>query len=214
MISAWDIGKGLRDLPRGGSPYGSVLYHALLQDHFSGASLDTSKWSRTQSTTGFVEVEVPLGMCRMRGNGSWGSNGAFSASSWARAAGLVYEVSWLASANTSACIGWHDGAGVSFADIAHGFLLQDFNIFVFENSNNRGDVGDYADHTLYRARFTILGSNCKYEIQGGAFGTFGGSSWTNVTPGTSSSATDPLSAAFVIQDLDGMLLDDIRVYST
>lgn len=179
---------------------GAVLtYNDLFAEAFDAASLDTSvKWNHAESSAGNVAIEAANDRLKLVGNNSWGTNGIFSNFSIARAAGLVFQCDFLIDATTSGLIfGWHDGAGHSFSDFAHGIDISNTstNVFIFENGSSRGAVGSSTiavDH-WYRVRITIGAAGAAvYEIQGGHYGHFGSTSFTTITPGTTSSATDPL----------------------
>jgi hypothetical protein len=190
------------------STWGAIIdaTNYIFRDDFMGASLDTTTgWTRAQSTAGNVEIDTNWAWLKLKGDGTWGHNGAFSQTSTTRAAGKVFlcdvYVPLEANAgNHNAIVGWHDGSGQSYSDFAHGI---DFTtsagvrrLFAFENGNSRGAVGanpGYTEGETYRVRITLGSSNdATYEIQGGQYETIGGASWTDITPGTTSSSTSPL----------------------
>lgn len=193
------------------------------RDDFMGDSLDTAtKWTRAQSTAGNVEIVTLYQWLKLTGNSNWGTNGAFTQSSIARANGKIFQVDVYtgrnATANNSHVVGWHDGAGHSFSDFAHAVLFTSSgaaNILkVYENGNDRGAVGSgYDNGTVYRVRITLGASNnAVYQIQGGAYGALGSGSWTTITPGTSSSSTTPLHGGFTCHPTGVMYLSDVKIY--
>lgn len=202
----------------------------IFRDDFLGTSLDTTtNWTRAQSTAGNVEIDTNFGWLKLKGDGTWGDNGCFSQTTTARASGKVFladvYVPLEGSATThNVVVGWHDGAGQSFSDFAHGL---DFTasggvrrLEVFENGNDRGLVGTnpgYTEGYIYRVRITLGSSNnATYEIQGGTeYGALGGSSWTDITPGTTSSSTTPLAIGATRQSTGNALyyIGDMRMYS-
>lgn len=182
----------------------------LFRDDFMGSALNTTNlWARAQSTVGNVEINTAFAWCKAVGDGVWGDNGAHSLPSFARATGRVFQIDAYPgvlgpTVGANLIVGFSDGAGFSFTNFSHGV---DFSVnagahalFVFENGTSRGVVGSgYTDGAIYRIRITIQNPNtgAKYEIQGGPeYAPLGGSTWTNITPGTTNSATTPLFAGF------------------
>lgn len=191
------------------------------RDDFMGASLDTTTgWTRTQSTAGNIEIQTAGGTAnwlKVRGDGTWGNNGAFSQTSIARATGKIFQCDiFLTSTIAYPMIGFHDGAGTSYTDFSHGLQFTSSGpavLKVWENGNDRGSVGSYAINTIYRVRITLGASNnATYEIQGGAFAALGGATWTDITPGTSSSATTPLHAGVAGKDAVDSYVGDVKLY--
>lgn len=199
----------------------------IFRDDFMGATLDTgSTWTRSQSTAGNVEINTDYAWCKAKGNSAWGNNGAFTQATTSRSAGKIFECSvWSGDGvgGTGALapniiVGWHDGAGHSFSDFSHGIDFTETGgvraLFVFENGTSRGAVGaSYSLNTIYRVRITLGASSATYEVQGGPeYAAMGGASWTNITPGTSSSTTTPLAAGFAIADPINAYVGDVKVY--
>jgi hypothetical protein len=192
------------------------------RDDFMGASLDTAtNWTRTVSTAGNIEIETKFGWLKVTGNGSWGTNGINSQASITRANNKVFMCDvYTGAAVPNLVVGWHDGAGASFADFAHGvdFTQSGSNVLtVFENGTSRGNVGSgWSLSTIYRLRITLTaGTNATYEIQGGSqYAALGGSSWSNITPGTSSSATNTLYAGVAVNttSLTACYIGDVKIY--
>lgn len=209
-------------LPSSWSKVTDALAPYAFRDDFMGAALDTATvWTRAQSTAGNVEINTDFGWCKMRGNGNWGDNGMFSQASIARANGKVFLCDvYVGRAGTpNLVVGFHDGSGQSYSDFAHGvdFTTPAGNVLqIFENGNSRGTVGSgwSAGHT-YRVRITLGGSNnAVYEIQGGTeYDALGGATWTDITPGTSSSSTTPLHAGATINsNVSDCYISDVRIY--
>lgn len=200
----------------------------IFRDDFMGATLDTgSTWTRSQSTAGNIEIATDWAWCKVKGNSSWGANGAFSQATTSRSAGKIFECYvWTgdgvgaggAGLAPNLVVGWHDGAGQSYADFAHGIDFSETGgvraIFIFEDSNSRGTVGaSYSLNTIYRVRITLGTSSATYEIQGGTqYAAMGGASWTDITPGTTSSTTTPLAVGFTINDPVTTYVGDVKAY--
>lgn len=194
------------------------------RDDFMGASLDTAtKWTRTVSTAGNIEISTAFQWLKLTGNGSWGTNGIISQTSVARAAGKVFMCDVFpndATTNPNLVVGWHDGAGVSYADFAHGIDFTTSGaptgvLTIFENSNSRGNVGTgYTLGYIYRVRITLGASSAAYAIQGGPeYAAIGGSTWSDITPGTTSSTTTPVYAGAVISTaVSNCYVGDVKVY--
>ncbi|HYC31560.1 MAG TPA: hypothetical protein VEB59_04680, partial [Gemmatimonadales bacterium] len=98
------------------------------RDDFMGATLDTStKWTRSQSTAGNVEINTDFAWCKVKGNDNWGTNGAFAQAGVART-GAVFEcyvytgdgVGATVAGAPDLVVGVTDGAGISYSDFAHG----------------------------------------------------------------------------------------------
>lgn len=136
------------------------------------------------------------GRVKLVGTG-WGNSGIRGTKSLPRASGRVFVADVVPGSNANTIVGFHDGAGISYTDFVHGiYFYSTGTIGIFENGNFRGNVGSgFTPGTLYRVRITIGTTNAVYQIQGGAYGTLGSASWTNITPGTTSSSTDPVYAA-------------------
>ena len=190
----------------------------IFRDDFTGASLDTgSTWTRNQSTAGNVEINTAFAWCKAVGNNSWGANGARSQATTARANGKVFMCDLEfggTGANDGLIVGWNDGGGNSYTNIVHGLNFNNATIHAFENSNDRGAVGSgFSAGVIYRIRITLGASNnATYEIQGGTqYAALGGSSWTDITPGTSSSSTTPLAAGFSVYG-NTNYVGDVRLY--
>lgn len=83
---------------------------------------------------------------------------------------------------------------------------------MYENSNNRGTVGSgWTAGCIYRVRITLTTTGATYEIQGGReYPAIGGATWTNITPGTTSSATATLHAAAVAY-ANTAYVSDVRI---
>lgn len=189
------------------------------RDDFMGASLDTAtEWTRAESTAGNVEISTVYQWLKVRGNGSWGNNGLFSQQTWTRATGrqLIVDV-YVPQSVPNLIVGWHDGAGHSYSDFAHGldFTQSGGNqLQVFENGSGRGAVGSgYSLGGIYRVRITLGASNnATYEIQGlPQYPPIGDASWQDITPGTSSSSTTPLAVGAAIETAVDAYISDMRV---
>lgn len=194
------------------SPGRVMSSNLLFYDCFTDDALDTTnKWNRAQSTAGNVEIDSAGNRCSLKGNGSWGNNGAFTRASWPRVAGLTFQCDVIVSTLPSGVVvGFHDGAGFSYTDFAH--CLDIYNsgtcVHVFENGNTRGDVGSGAlpHYAVLRVRIRITSSTaCTYSIQGCQYGGrfASGASFTTLAPGSNSSSTDPLSVGFVTEGATG-----------
>lgn len=186
------------------------------RDDFMGATLDTvTDWTRAESTAGNVEINTNFQWLKLVGNTNWGTNGCFSQASISRANGKVFMCDlWIPSTSNHALIvGFHDGAGQSYTDFAHGLHFGGAgNINAYEAGSDRGVVGSWTAGMIYRVRITLGASNnATYEIQGGAFDPIGGATWDNITPGTSSNSTTPLHAGASMYQGTGYV-SDVKVY--
>lgn len=179
----------------------------LFRDDFMGATLNTaSTWTRAQSSAGNVEINTDFQWLKVVGNSSWNANGAFTQSGITRADDVSFVVDALMVDGGVHITGFQDGSGLDVGDFAHSFLISSWlggaaDINVFENGNNRGVVGSgVTANALYRFRITLTsGSDAVYEIQGGPeYDAIGSSTWTDITPGTSSSPTNTLHPGFTI----------------
>jgi hypothetical protein len=213
-----------------GAPAGMLSYYALpaswgavadattylFRDDMMAATLDLAKWTRAQSAAGNVEIETALpGWCAIQGNGVWGDNGMYSATSVARAVGRQFVIDvFTGDALTgptvapNVIVGVSDGAGQSFANFLHGLDFtasavggDHWALTVFEGGVSRGEVGpgalgaganSYLPETIYRVRITLAAAGATYEIQGGPeYPALGGATWTNITPGVTAGAGTP-----------------------
>lgn len=187
------------------------------RDDFLGSSLDTTTtWSRTEAASGNIAIDGTMAALRVKGSGAWGANGIFSQTGFTRATGLKMQCDILVgTANPEMVVGFHDGAGTSYTDLAHGVHFTATGLQVWENGTSRGTVGSSFTATgLYRLRITINGAGATYEIQGGSqYQKVGSSSWTNITPATSSSATGTLHVGLAIQNAINCYIGDWKVWS-
>jgi hypothetical protein len=217
----------------GSSPAGSVSYVLLpsdwslvddpltytSRDDFMGASLDTGVWTRAQSTAGNVEIDTLYQWLKVFGNANWGTNGLYRTSTESRATGKALLVDCYipqeAAGFGAFMVGWSDAAGQSYSNFAHGVNFASANVInVYENGNARGTVGSgYTMGAIYRIRITLNASGAAtYEIQGGPeYPELGGASWTDITPGTTSSATNTLTPGATAFNGSGYI-SDMRVY--
>ncbi len=226
--------------PANGSARGTLTYVILpstwsaitdplapytFRDDFMGATLDTSTvWTRAQSTSGNVEINTQFAWCKLKGDGTWGHNGAYSQASIARSAGKVFVCdvhTSLDSTTPNVVVGWSDGGGHSYTNFAHGLDFTNTGgstpqLTIFENGNSRGAVGSaYSKGYNYRVRITLGTSSATYEIQGGPeYPAIGSGSWTTLTGSSSSSITTPLHAGFTINvaPTDAPYVGDVRLY--
>ena len=192
------------------------------RDDFTGSSLDTAtKWTRTQSTAGNVEISSTFQWCLTKGDnsGSWGNDGAYTQSTFARATQpyllVDFSLAPVTSSSYGYMVGWSAGTGHSYTDFAHGVLIQtNGQLKAYENGTDRGNIGStITKGVIYRLRIRALsGGGATYEIQGGTFGGLGSSTWTTITPGTSSSATSTLRAGVATSGNDNNYIGDVRVY--
>jgi hypothetical protein len=188
------------------------------RDDFAGGTLDTTtKWTRTISTAGNMEISTFWQWLIPKGNGSWGANGIVSQVSIAHATDRVFlcKVFCGVSGAGNIIVGFHDGTGVSYTDFAYGIdFVGGGDIQIFENGNNRGVTGTWVANRMYIVRITLSGSTAAvYEIQGEGYEPLGSASWSDVTPGSSSSSTTPLYAGVVTSTANGdWYIGDVRVY--
>lgn len=220
----------------GGSPLGSVSMilcpsdwseiadpvsaSYIFRDDFMGSTLDTaSTWTRTQSTAGNVEIDTTYQWCSLFGNAAWGNNGLFEQASHARSSQPTVVVDIFPGNNAPSsgygAVGWNTGGGVNDSDMAHSVNFSSSGIInVIENGTYRGTVGSgFTQGTVYRVKIQALtGGGATYSIQGGSqYPEIGSGSWTNITPGTTNSATANLHAGAVAY-AGSSYLSDFRVY--
>lgn len=197
----------------GSSPSGSVSYVLLpstwsaiadtntysFRDDFMGASLDTGVWTRSQSTSGNMEIDPQYQWLKAVGNSTWGANGIRRTSTESRVNGKKLLVDFYIPqtiTNGLGMVGWNTGAGNNYSDFAHAVNFANANVInIYENGTARGAVGSgYTVGAIYRVQITLNSSGAAlYEIQGGPeYPKIGGASWTNITPGTTSSASNTL----------------------
>lgn len=191
------------------------------RDDFMSASLDTATvWTRAESTAGNVEIDTAFQWLKLLGNSNWGTNGCYTQTfSQSRTAGkiLLMDVDvtrTVVSATPAGMFGWSDGGGHSYTNFSHGILFNgDGTIKVYENSNDRGVVGSgFSIGNLYRIRITLGASSAAYAIQGGTqYAALGGSTWTDITPGTTSSSTTPVYPGLTVYT-GQFYAGDVRVY--
>jgi hypothetical protein len=228
---AWALDSGGVGGPNGAIAYNQLpstwstladpLAPYLFRDDFTGASLDTAVWTRAQTTGGNVEINTDFSWCKCRGDATGWSNGAYVTNGRARAsAGRMVADIYLPVGEgvgaAGAFVGWIGTAGIGVNNFAHAlFFAPGTGLLVFEDGNNRGSVGTGCqEHCNYRVRITPLsGDGATYEVQGGTeYAPLGGSVWTNVTPGTSSSSASALYPGFMAFPAADCYVGDVRVY--
>jgi hypothetical protein len=223
-----------------GSPLGGITFVHLpstwgaiadpntytFRDDFMGASLDTAAtWTRAQSTAGNVEIDAVFPWLKMTGNGSWAANGLHSQASIARAAGKVFMCDVhippgvVAAAAPNLLVGWSDGAGQDYANFIHavdftagGGITLDLQ--VHEAGAFRSIVGNhYSAGSTYRIRITLGANNAAYAIQGlPEYNPIGSASWTDITPGVTSSSVTPLHPGATINSAVSVFVGDVRTF--
>jgi hypothetical protein len=179
----------------------------LFRDDFMGATLNTSVWTRVQSTAGNVEIDPAFQWLKMVGNGSWGANGIYSQFSVTRAPGRVFLVDVLPQIGSGnnppeVIVGWSDGLGQSYTNFAHGVHFTAGALELWENGNSRSATNRWSRNNIYRVRITLTATGATYEMQSSynsEYAQLGGNTWTNITPGTTSSPTTTLHAGATIQ---------------
>jgi len=221
-----------------GNPEGSVAFVILpsnwslvpdpisssytFRDDFMSSSLDLGVWTRSQSTSGNVEISTTYQWLKLFGNGVWGSNSIRRNATQSRTEGLTLVCDVYMPRNASVLgvcmIGWNTGAGLNYSDFAHainfgsgtapGGLIQ-----VYENGTSRGNVGSGWTPGIYRVKIVLhAGTTASYYIQGGSqYQQIGSNGWTNITPGTTSSASTtvtPGAASFQYN----AYISDMRVF--
>lgn len=217
----------------GGTGGGSVVYVLLPSDwstvtdplapydfreDFSGNALEaTGTWSRTQSSVGNIEINTDYAWCKIVGSSSWGANGmrtnlySFTRASAKKMVIDVYTGQSAAQANFMFGVG--TGAGVNYSDVAHGLNMNGGNLEIYENGTKRATTTTVSPRTIYRFRFSPQGGgSCVFEMQGGTHPDIGGSSWDNISSGTSSSATNTFYPTITSWSNTGYI-SDIRVHS-
>lgn len=188
------------------------------RDDFMGNALDTSaNWTRVQSATGNVEIDLTYHWCKLFGNGTWGANGLYAKTGYARTAlkAMVLDVFGPRGATGGAAmVGWSDGLGQSYANFAHAVNFAGSSaINIYENGTNRGTVGSgWTNGGIYRVRITVTSTGAKYEIQGGKeYPPIGSATWTNITPATTASSTATLYPGATAFGANSYI-SDVRVY--
>jgi len=186
------------------------------RDDFMLPALDTATWNRTQSSGGNLEIHAPFAwlLCK-GGTNTWGSNGMCTNFNILRADGkaLLFDVYLPVNASEKAMIGWSDGLGVSYTNLAHGLYFSGGSVNCYENGTSRAGGGTVlASQNIYRFRLTLSGPSCVYEMQGGSLSPIGGLTWTNISPTISNSATNMLSVGLAVYAFGSIYVGDIRVY--
>lgn len=212
----------------GSSPSASVSYVLLpstwsnivdpntysFRDDLMASSLDTGVWTITESTAGNVQIDTNYQWLKLFGNGTWGANGLFRTATEARATGkkMIVDIFIPRAINTGVgMVGWNTGAGNNYSDMAHAVNFGNANIInIYENGTARGTVGSgYTIGAIYRIRITLnISGAATYEIQGGPeYQSIGDSSWTNITPGTTMSASNTLTPGATAYNANGYISD-------
>lgn len=216
------VGKGSITYFNCPSTWGKVADSTsyTFRDDFMTLPLNTAtKWTRTQSTAGNMEIQSTAGVanwCKIVGNSSWGANTITTQTSVARASGTSLQMDVFPS-DSGAMYGWWDGAGTSYTDLAHAISFAGSStIHVWEAGVDRGVVGTtYTAGSIYRIRLTldVAGANtCKYEIQGTPeYPAIGGATWTDITPGTTSNSVTPLYGGIVAFS-GTQYINDVKIY--
>lgn len=104
-------------------------------------------------------------------------------------------------------VGCHDAGSHNYSNLAQGVDFSvsggDKILQVFENGTSRDTVGPspgWTDGAIYRVRITIDTPNTKPNLNterdrgGPKYASLGGGTWSNITPGMTSSSTTLLAA--------------------
>jgi hypothetical protein len=198
--------------------YGSPTFR---DDFMTGSALDTSVWTRTQSTAGNVEYHGSRPWLKFTGSGTWGQNGLYKTTGQARSNGRKLIVDLYTGRGTITLglgmVGWSDGLGQSYTNFAHAINFAGGGgagtINVYENGTLRGTVGSgWTEGTIYRLYIEQTTTGAIYKIQGGTqYPALDSGSWTTITPGTTSSATATLTPGATCFQGTGYL-SDFRVF--
>ncbi len=155
------------------------------RDDFMGTSLDTTtKWTRTQSTAGNIEIDQTYNWLKCKGNTVDQANAARSRTSFLRNAGYSYVFSIFI--NPVGSVSTVDGVpmttvatgvkwgpvdpdaliehlavglnnGSSYAELSsfpHSILFNGGNFYIYEDGNNRGTFDSVLAAGIYRFRLT------------------------------------------------------------
>lgn len=166
------------------------------RDDFMGASLDTSKWTKT----GDVEIDPNYQWLRMRGAGAWGSCGLRSVQGFGRDKSMIVDVyptnqSPFEQATTYTLVGWSKGSSINYTDFEHALIFgAPGKLYVYESGVSRGEVGSgFTSGGIYRVKISLSPSGAEYFVQGGAqYPDLGSDQWTNITPTVSAGASSQL----------------------
>lgn len=185
---------------------------------FMEATIDTTtEWTKTESTAGNIAIDTSFQWCKFLGNSNWGANGVISKTSITRAAAKVFQCDVFVGTDANIVVGFHDGAGLSVSDFSHGVQLRaDGYRYIYENANIRENAAEtkFSSNNIYRVRITLQSTNtaAKYEMQGGSeYDPIGGTTWTDITPGTTSSSTTPLYAGISVYS-GTAYVSDVKIY--
>jgi len=162
-----------------------------------------ANWTKVQSIAGNVEIDTAFQWLGINGTtAGWGNNATYATNTWTRASGKTFIVDIAPDANDatlghSLMVGLNSG-NTTVASYCHGVLFGDIStggaIKVFEDGNDRGQPGTHTwvRHATYRIKIVPSsgGTGATYSIQGGTMAALGSASWTDITPGTSSSAVN------------------------
>jgi hypothetical protein len=194
------------------------------RDDFMAATLDTTtNWNtQVQSTAGNVIIDTQMQWLTLVGNGSWTTNGVISKYSCARSAEKTLVVDLIFATTTGATapvvmVGWNNNTSIDYVNFAHSIAVltptSTLEFKVYENGTDRGVVGSgVALNTVYRLKIKALsGGGATYSVQGGAYATLGSGSWTDITPGTTTSATATLYPAVSVNNGVNRM-SDVRVF--
>jgi hypothetical protein len=190
------------------------------RDDFMGSSLNTSVWTRAQSTAGNVEINTDYQWCKVRGNIAWGGNSARRTASVARSEGrtLVCDVFAPSDATSGqgVAVEWNDGSGFADSNGAHRVEFGDTYVLrIKENGTTRSTLTTaWTAGSLYRVKIELhAGGGATYSIQGGSqYEAIGAATWDDITPGTSNSATNTLHPCFGAYGAHDYYVSDMRLY--
>jgi hypothetical protein len=185
----------------------------IFRDDFMESSLSGTTWTITNSTAGNFSINTTYQWCQAFANGTWGANGMFATQSYTRTSGrnLVIDV-FVAGTTTGLIVGWNNGGGQSFSNMVNAVNFNAGNLEIFEGGAKISTSGTYSGNSIYRFQITLQSSGAIYRVQGGVeYSGIGGTTWTNLTPTSSSSTTTPVFAA--IASFSGLpYVSDVRIY--
>jgi hypothetical protein len=184
----------------------------LFRDDFLSGNLNL--WTVTQSG-GTVAIDPNYKWCKLDGSGSFNNAGMLCKTSFTRASAPRLVVDWSNNGSNGIGIGFGDGGGINYTNLAAGILVADGVLSVYELGTLRTVTGGptlSTENSIYRIRITANSNNTNtYEIQGnGCSGPVGSATWQTLAVTGSSNTTTPLYPTIV-----GYLptyISDVRVY--
>lgn len=183
-------------------------------DDFTGTTINTSKWVKTDSG-GYISQNGVLTISD--GPAAWGATEMHTVGNFNRSDGLVVQgrykstmVNGATYKDTTMLWTKDSGSGTDYGNFIYGLYLYEYSgtnyLAMYQDGSSGGSAsGTFTANTQYNIRQIIKGTGALTQIS-----TNGGSSWANAYNSTYSTET-PFKVGFVHYQGGNVIIDDVIV---